>query len=596
MERVAAEASVALVLEDDASVRDPLIALLRAAGLQLQLLGSLAQAAQAIGTAAPDLIIIDHEVAGERSLDFVRSARAQDPLNWIPIIMLGEDHGSVMEFEALRAGCDDYLVKPVAPEALHAKLSALLRMSYLRRLAERQRAELAEFIDRAEAETELATFLLSRMSHLERLDEKGIDYYSVPADSFSGDLIGVTRSTTGDVYGLLADATGHGLAAAINLIPLTAAFYAMASKGFNLLTITEQLNKVVKEYSLPDRFVAVTLARFVRRESRLEIVNAGNPAALLVDAKCDVVREFSSGSIPLGILDSAQFKPRVDTVELAGSEQLVLYSDGPVEACNGQGVAFGRAALDQAMKLAQRSGDTLVTEIRTALTWHCAGFSPADDVSILVLRAPPSATAVGGFLDSAAAGAVQAPARVQHAEQEPEAPVADEDHHWFVEVCFTAAELRRTDVVPVIVNLTRTIGLHQAVEARIFTVLSELFSNALEHGLLGLMSAIKHEPDGFERYLELRAQRLAALEQGRIAVRIDHWTSSADSGTLKVDVHDSGPGFDHRGYLAALAVPAAESTGAPRPSGRGLVLLQALSKELTFNEAGNRAAVTLTYG
>lgn len=49
----------------------------------------------------------------------------------------------------------------------------------------------------------------------------------------------------------------------------------------------------------------------------------------------------------------------------------------------------------------------------------------------------------------------------------------------------------------------------------IFTIIKELFVNALDHGLLGLDSNIKNGPDGFSNYVVERQKRLEAMTEGR---------------------------------------------------------------------------------
>jgi serine phosphatase RsbU (regulator of sigma subunit)/anti-sigma regulatory factor (Ser/Thr protein kinase) len=578
-----------LVLEDDPLRRDLIALRLQNAGLEPITLASLTDARAFIDQTPPDLMIVGREFERRSSLDFVRGTRERDPAHWLPIVMLGVDHGSIAEADALRAGCDDCLANLVSHEVLNAKLATLLRMRRLRRVAERQRIELAAFRDRAENEAELAKFLLSRLSRIEHLDDAGVAYHWAPAEGFSGDLLAATRSSTGDLYGLLADATGHGLAAAINLIPLTTAFYAMSGKGFNLETIIEQLNKVVKDYSLADRFVAVTLVRFSSREQRLEVVNAGNPPALLLGRQRQVIREISSGSVPLGILDRSEFRPRIEAIELFGGEELLMYSDGLVEACNPGGRAFGRPGVNAALIGAAPGHVELIGALRTAFEQHSAGLAPADDVSLMVLTAPVPAVLATPRVSrrTATPEAAQTPAAAS--------ALARRDKHCGVEVSFSSIELQRIDVVPVIVDLTRNIGLRKSLESRFFTVLSELYANALDHGLLRLDSTLKSEPDGFERYLARRSERLAALDEGAIVVRIDHWYGRAGGGRMRIAVCDTGPGFDHQRYLRSVL---GEESDAGRliPSGRGLALLLTLCDRVSFNLAGNEVITELSYG
>lgn len=466
------------------------------------------------------------------------------------------------------------------------KVQQLRRIQDLYQVSERQRSELAVFRDHAESEAELASFLLSRLCHVEQLNSLGVSHHWIPAETFSGDVIAVAQSSSGDVYAMLSDATGHGLAAAINLIPLTSAFYAMAAKGFNLLTITDHLNRIIKDYSLPDRFVAVTLTRWVRREGRLEVINSGNPRALLLDRERRILREFKSGSIPLGILERPRFKPMLEAAELAGGEELLMFSDGLIEACDQAGQPFGMEGLTAALADAA-PGQFTIDLVRAGLARHAGDIAPADDVSVLILS--PS--------DFAGRGQVEPSFDYIGADEREARRVFSRDAaapQWRIATTYSWRELQKIEVVPVIVDLARTFGIDARIEARVFTVLSELFVNALEHGLLRLESSMKAEHDGFERYLSLRNKRLRNLREGEISVVLQLTRYSADCGGLHIEVHDSGDGFDHRRCLRS-AESGTEGVPSLKPSGRGLALLGALCDSITFNEQGNSVAVELTY-
>ncbi len=577
----------AFVLEDDPQVRGRLLGSLAQLGLTAEPLASSDAARDLLDQSPPDLIVVGRRFGGGDTLDLVRHVRKADPAHWIPILMLGADREGSDEIESLQGGCDDYLSYGFDTEVLFAKLTSLMRMRKLRKFSEFQRSQLAAFRDRAENEADLARFLLSRLSRVEHLDGAGVAYHWLPAEGFSGDLLAATRSAGGDLYGLLADATGHGLAAAINLIPMTTAFYAMAAKGFNLLTISEQLNKVVKDYSLPDRFVAVTLVRFAARDRRLEVVNAGNPVALVINRERQVVREIPSGSIPLGILDRPHFKPRVDAYKLSGDEELLLFSDGLIEACSFDGAPFGRERIDRALKCADPAHDGVVLALQNALSAHCIGVAPSDDISLMVLRSPEGNSSLSASTASAHPGLDPA------APREVKGPRRQGEKRCAIEISFSSVELQAIDVVPVIVDLSRSIGLHKGIESRFFTVLSELYVNALDHGLLGLNSRLKAEADGFERYFAQRSERLAALDDGEISIRVEHRYQPGGGGSLRVEVSDSGAGFDHQRCMRALLNP--ELGDGSVPSGRGLGLLLTLCDAVQFNEVGNSVCAEFGY-
>jgi len=122
-------------------------------------------------------------------------------------------------------------------------------------------------------------------------------------------------------------------------------------------------------------------------------------------------------------------------------------------------------------------------------------------------------------------------------------------------------------------------------------VLSELYSNALEHGVLGLDSALKRDAAGFARYYQERGERLSHLESGFIRVHLQ--VVSADqggqSGRLTIRVEDSGDGFDVQRVLALPPV-------VNELSGRGLRLVRELSEQSRWSEDGRTACVEFFWG
>ncbi|MFD1691395.1 hypothetical protein ACFSHR_07155 [Azotobacter chroococcum] len=55
----------------------------------------------------------------------------------------------------------------------------------------------------------------------------------------------------------------------------------------------------------------------------------------------------------------------------------------------------------------------------------------------------------------------------------------------------------------------------------LYTVLAELYSNALEHGVMGLDSSLKRDAQGFAEYYRERRTRLANLYEGYVRFHLD---------------------------------------------------------------------------
>ena len=119
----------------------------------------------------------------------------------------------------------------------------------------------------------------------------------------------------------------------------------------------------------------------------------------------------------------------------------------------------------------------------------------------------------------------------------------------------------------------------------LYTVLAELYSNALEHGVMSLESRLKCDAQGFARYYEERRRRLESLDHGFVRFHID-LTPHGDGGRLLVRVEDSGNGFDVNAVLQAQAQCAPGSF-----SGRGLTLVRSLADRCQWSADGKSVSV-----
>ncbi|MBF7728555.1 ATP-binding SpoIIE family protein phosphatase [Pseudomonas sp. N040] len=510
-------------------------------------------------TEAFDLVLVDRLMPGMDGLQTTRQLRAlQQDSGWRPIIMLSASNAIDEQVLALNSGCDDFLTKPINFSILEAKINSFWRIAQMQQQISRQNIALLSYANLEAEEKRISNFLMERLVRREQLQHPAIEHYLQPASLVSGDLLLVSTSRSGDIYVMLADATGHGLPAALTLIPLSQTFYAMAAKGFQLRSIVQEMNTQHRAYSPPERFVAALAACYRSREGTLEVWNGGIPSAVLLSNAGEVLWRFHSHNLPLGIVDNQQAGHEVETMHLTEEAQLFMFSDGLIEAENAAGEAFGKQRLEQALH--RTAPDQRLLRVRRAVTEHLQQALPHDDLSCLQLSCREALSVPKKAADSRTDGAGT----------------------WGLQLLLTAAQLKRLDLEPLISDFCQQLGLDNVRQGLFRLILRELLGNALDHGILGLESSIKHDLDGFERYLHQRQERLAALEAGEIRLQINQ-ISGPDSSLVSITVSDSGPGFDH----AALAFELPQSD-LQLYHGRGLQLLKGLCSRLEFMPPGNQ--------
>ncbi len=248
---------------------------------------------------------------------------------------------------------------------------------------EEHAAALQRYHDERESENALAGGVMRRLLRHSGLSDSRIHHWLEPASDFSGDVVAAQRTHDDKLYAMLADATGHGLAAAISVLPVLTTFYQLVEQGYPVGYVAHEINRQLIAFIPTGRFVAATLICFDRGSGRTDVWVGGMPELLLMASDGQVLRRLPSTHLPLGIVDFDEHIAGVETIESPPGTQLVLFSDGIVEAPNSQGEAFGVERVIAA--LSRVAGGERLAEVQAALTSHRCGQPVADDISLLLI-------------------------------------------------------------------------------------------------------------------------------------------------------------------------------------------------------------------
>lgn len=509
----------------------------------------------------PDMILMDVMMPGIGGLEAtrrIRQAQAADS-HWLPILMVTALVREDEVLEGLRAGADDYLTKPLSLPVLQAKIQVFQRIAELQQELTQQAEELSAYYRRAEDERRLGARLMEYMVNREGLSDPALRHRITPAWHFSGDLIAAARTPGKCHHILLSDGMGHGLPAAIASLPLFDTFYSMSELGYGIGRIVEVMNSRMHTIMPPGRFSALTLASINPVMGTVEVWNGGNPYPCLIDANGKIIKRWKSRHVPLGLLPPEEFSAELEVVSYDGECQLFLWSDGLTEAENAEGEQFGaeRAWTTLASAEPEHRFETLLL----ALDGHRAG-ALADDIAVLMVAVP-------------------APGVVENIHTHEN---NGEDHGCGglrMSFHFDASDLKSMDVVPALIGVFERVAATKEYAGQIFLILSELVSNALDHGLLRLDSTLKTTSEGFAAYAARRQHELKNLQEGGVDITLEILRRD-NRKMVKITVRDSGPGFD-RAYGSALPDSGLH--------GRGIELVRRLSYDMKYNDVGNEVVV-----
>lgn len=536
--------------------------LMRSVGIKGKQISSGQQALESYATTPFGLVLVDSQLEDMSGIALVEALRKlQEHSGWQPIIMISASDRVDTQIAALNAGCDDVITRPINLRILNARIASFRRTARMQEDIARQHRQLCDYRHKEIEEKRISSFLVNRLTRHDLLEREPLDYLLQPAEDVSGDLLLACRANNGDLYVMLADASGHGLPAALTLIPLSQTFYAMAIKGFSIGSIARSLNRKNREYSPSDRFVAALLALYSPLDGTLAIWNGGVPAALLLNENGEVIRRFRSQNLPLGIVGDEAFTSESETHQFQSPCQLFIHSDGLIEAEAPDGEPFGQHRLEQALRGCLPS--QRVEQLRDQVTLHRRGRPAHDDISCLQLYCQPATLRLSKL------GEAQRPA-----------------DRWGLKLELTTYQLRELDLEPLISAFCQGLGLETSRHGVFSLILRELLSNAIDHGLLQLDSSIKNQPDGFDRFMQLREQALRQLQSGEIGVSISQDCVGGEN-RLTIQVRDTGKGFDYQAYTCP--------NNALDYHGRGLFLVRRLCSKLTFHGPGNKVTAELSW-
>ncbi len=556
-----------LIVDDERLSRNIISKHLRSAGFTTLIAENGQEGIDVFMREQPDIVIMDIMMPGIDGYEATQIIKEKAGECFVPVICLTSLEDEKGLAKCVEVGADDFLSKPVTPTILNAKIDAMMRIRALYNTVKNQEKELRVLLDEKELEQAIAEKVFFRVVTRGCLDAPNLRHFVSSMALFNGDTILAARRPSGELNVLVGDFTGHGLSAAIGVIPLCETFYSMAEKGFGFNEIVLKINEKLKQLLPSSLFLAAGIVQVDSRNGAISVWIGAFPDAYVVGKEGGIKKRLRSRNLPLGVVDNDTLNSTVEVMSISEGDRLFFCTDGVTEARGPNGEMFGEKRLYECIE--RNRGESLLDAVRADVSSFCGGASQSDDVTMVEITYCEEATS------SPEAEHHPGVPKKSVLEGKIKPPLA-----WKIAMDLTADRLRDTNPVPMLLSiLTEDEKLSQHKE-NIFLVLSELFTNALEHGILRLNSSLKKDPEGFAQYWEAREKALAELKEGSMKIELEHFVS--DKGRkLVIRIEDSGPGFSYSNAHPSLD----ENVSA---ASRGLPLVFSLCKELTFRGNGNQ--------
>ena len=312
----------------------------------------------------PDLILMDimmPGINGFQATTFIKNIRSDI---YTPIIYVTALSAENAMTEALEAGGDDFVTKPVNFEILESKIAAHLRI----REESIKLAELNKVLEshnkRLMAEREVIEDIMDNALSKSYLDPSRIKYHISPCAVFNGDVLLVGHKPDGSICVFLGDFTGHGLPAAMGTLPVVQVFFTMINKGLDVKIIVNEINRSLKMLLPMNIFCCASIVEFDKDNTTLRAWAGGLPDAILFNSTSGEVRKISSQHMPLGILSQDDFDDTLLEFETTVDDHLYLFTDGLIEARNETGDVYGIERVETMIRTVQNPFDEIINDLQ----------------------------------------------------------------------------------------------------------------------------------------------------------------------------------------------------------------------------------------
>jgi serine phosphatase RsbU (regulator of sigma subunit) len=205
------------------------------------------------------------------------------------------------------------------------------------------------------------------------------------AENVGGDYYGYISMPDGSLGLVMADVSGHGVAAALYMAAAKGALRAEARRILSPAELLRRANgALVGDFSASDVFATVFVGRFGPGGRGLEYANGGHNPPLLVRGDGSVEALGPTGPA-LGFIPGLDY--REESRRLESGDVLVVYTDGLVESRDSKNRLYGMDRLrEAAIGCRELSAAGIRDRLLEGLESHCDGKTAHDDVTLVVIR------------------------------------------------------------------------------------------------------------------------------------------------------------------------------------------------------------------
>jgi sigma-B regulation protein RsbU (phosphoserine phosphatase) len=310
-----------LVVDDTAANRRLYSGILGKAGFQVETARDGIEALAQLLEERPSLVLLDFVMPRLDGVGVLKKMRGDARFERIPVVMLTSSTSPDDVDEALEAGANDYITKPVNSRILLTRIKSLIQADRDREQASKGRA--VESMRR-----ELVEACRVQEAQLPHVPVSWNDWRVVgtvaPSGLVGGDVFDVVITEDERLVAVLVDVSGHGTASALVAAETRAELRNLLATR-PLLESVERLNAHMarRETGKYSCLAAVEIEGTTAR-----LLNAGLPPVVVLRGG-RVVRAVAASGVPVGMFAEGPYE--LTEVHTEPGDRIVLMSDGLTE-------------------------------------------------------------------------------------------------------------------------------------------------------------------------------------------------------------------------------------------------------------------------
>ena len=209
-----------------------------------------------------------------------------------------------------------------------------------------------------------------------------VSYHYEPAGPVGGDYCDLVSTDAGDLYFLIGDVSGKGIAASLLMGRLHAIFRSLIGAGLGVSELVERANQIFAETTMRPYYATLVCGK-AAPNGDLEICNAGHCPPLLIH-EGDITTLPATG-LPIGMFCQERYS--VTPAKLNRGDRLLLYTDGLSEARDLNDREYGEIRLQSFLRGAWNNpAAPLVEKMLADVKEFSSSPRIADDLTVMAIE------------------------------------------------------------------------------------------------------------------------------------------------------------------------------------------------------------------